>query len=76
MHCIDCDRHIVIDGVHRITWIALDNPGVQLKVTEISGRWPTCTPDMNVICECENRPQHDLCVSPYRGRCSMCPSEL
>lgn len=54
MHCAGCDRRVVIDGVHRLTWLAAYGSGNELlEVTELSGcRWPGHTPDMNVVCRC------------------------
>lgn len=53
-HCRGCERHVVIDGVHRIVWIAANGlMDAQLQVTELSGTdWPKETPDMNVVCAC------------------------
>lgn len=53
-HCRGCERHVVIDGVHRIVWIAANRyTDAQLQVTELSGSdWPRDTPDMNVVCAC------------------------
>lgn len=54
MHCSGCDRRVVIDGVHRITWIALNRLlTAKIKITELSGfSWPRDMPDMSVICAC------------------------
>jgi hypothetical protein len=55
-HCETCKRRMVIDGVHRLVWMAsrqvLDG---DLYVSELSGpRWPADMPDMRTICECLN----------------------
>ena len=54
LHCSGCDRRIVIDGVHRILWIAnQESAEATLRVTELSGAmWPRETPDLNVVCAC------------------------
>ena len=54
MHCSGCDRRIVVDGVHRITWIASNNISTaKIRVTELSGlSWPQDMPDMGVVCSC------------------------
>lgn len=56
MHCSGCDRRIVVDGVHRITWIASKNISTdKIRVTELSGlSWPHNMPDMSVVCTCGN----------------------
>ncbi len=53
--CSGCDRHIVVDGVYRIIWIAAYGNGDEvLDVTELSGEdWPENTPDLNVVCICK-----------------------
>ena len=54
LHCSGCDRHIVIDGVHRTTWLGSRGKNTALiRVTELSGlSWPDNTPDMSVVCNC------------------------
>lgn len=57
-HCVGCDRRVVIDGIHRLTWLA--KYGIEdalLKVTELSGvSWPDDMPDMAVVCACIRNP--------------------
>lgn len=54
LHCTGCDRRVIIDGVHRITWLlSRGNCATLVHVTELSGsRWPVGTPDLNVVCTC------------------------
>ena len=53
-YCTSCDRRVVIDGVHRIVSIAVQNtPDTELRVTELAGTaWPQDMPDMSVVCNC------------------------
>ena len=54
LHCAGCGRRVLIDGVHRAVWLAVNvKADARVKVTELSGsRWPPGTPDLNVVCAC------------------------
>jgi len=57
-YCVGCDRRVVIDGIHRLTWLAKNSAdNALLKVTELSGlSWPADMPDMAVVCACLRDP--------------------
>lgn len=52
--CSSCDRHVVIDDVHRVVWIGVQGGlAAVLRVRELAGsRWPEDMPDMKVVCTC------------------------
>lgn len=54
--CTTCHRSIVIDGVHRIVSIAVNNfSEIDLHITELAGaEWPSGMPDMGLICDCKS----------------------
>lgn len=56
IHCCGCNRRIVIDGIHRLTWLGSQNEyDIELEVFELSGSdWPKCAPDINVVCICKH----------------------
>lgn len=55
LHCVGCDRRIVIDGIHRIIRLATEERyDVLVSITELSGaEWPINTPDLNIVCCCK-----------------------
>lgn len=54
LYCTACDRCVVLDGNHRLLWLAANNQAAApLLVIELAGSgWPAGTPDLNVICAC------------------------
>ena len=56
LHCSGCDRKLVIDGNHRLTWLALDQDyQALLDVRELSGKtWPPKTKDIEMFCSCNS----------------------
>jgi hypothetical protein len=58
-HCVGCDRRVVIDGIHRLTWLAkCGTEDALLRVAELSGvSWPDDMPDMAVVCACIRKPE-------------------
>lgn len=55
LHCLGCDRRIVIDGIHRLVRLAHEKQyHASLTVTELAGAaWPINTPDFNLVCCCQ-----------------------
>jgi len=55
LYCTGCDRRVLIDGVHRALWLAVNcRRSVRVHVTELSGsQWRPETPDLNVVCICK-----------------------
>ena len=53
--CTSCQRRLVIDGVHRLVYIASQGIlNADLYVTELAGsEWPSEMPDLRVICACK-----------------------
>ena len=53
-YCSTCKRRAVIDGVHRLVYMASHGTiNGDLYVTELAGpEWPRNMPDMSVICDC------------------------
>lgn len=54
LYCTSCERCIVLDGNHRLLWLAASgHASAPVLVTELAGSgWPPGTPDVNVICAC------------------------
>lgn len=54
LHCGGCNRTVVIDGTHRLTWLGSSGGSdKQLFVVELSGySWRRDAPDIGVICGC------------------------
>jgi hypothetical protein len=51
--CTTCSHIAVIDGNHRLGWLARNNQNATVSLYGLSGsRWSVNTPDMNVICAC------------------------
>ena len=53
-YCEGCNRRIVIDGNHRLAWLAFyGKSDAKISVNELAGsHWPKREPDINIICEC------------------------
>ena len=54
LHCTACDHRVIVDGIHRITWLAAERDlDAVVTLTELSGKdWSCRTPDMNIVCSC------------------------
>lgn len=53
LECTRCGHVAVLDGNHRLAYLALNSPQASVDLIVLSGsRWPRETPDMAVICAC------------------------
>jgi len=54
LHCGGCDRIVLLDGLHRVAWLASKEETTQaLLVVELSGlRWRREAPEVGAICGC------------------------
>jgi len=54
VHCAACSQRVIVDGIHRLTWLASEGEAAAVvSLTELSGKdWSCRTPDMNIVCAC------------------------
>ena len=67
LHCTDCGRRLVIDGVHRMVWLGHNKvSNALLNVRQLSGSgWRRETPDMGRrVCNCSRSRDDATGVTP------------